>query len=248
VRTIDWNVTARAGHPYVKKFTEERELTILLVVDLSASGNFGSASQSKREMAAELASVLAFSAIRNSDKVGLVLFTDDVEQYIPPKKGRRHVLRVVREILFFQPRKRGTDVPKALDFVNRVTAHRAIVFLVSDFQIAGDQAVAMAGLRHALRLTNRRHDLVALRIQDPREQSLPDVGMLAIEDAETGELLELDTANPAVRERFAELAQTRTTELRQALNAEAVDSLELSTAASYLPPLLRFFKNRKKRH
>jgi len=248
VRTIDWNVTARAGHPYVKKFTEERELTILLVVDLSASGNFGSASQSKREMAAELASVLAFSAIRNSDKVGLVLFTDDVEQYIPPKKGRRHVLRVVREILFFQPGKRGTDVPKALDFVNRVTAHRAIVFLVSDFQIAGDQAVAMAGLRHALRLTNRRHDLVALRIQDPREQSLPDVGMLAIEDAETGELLELDTANPAVRERFAELAQTRTTELRQALNAEAVDSLELSTAASYLPPLLRFFKNRKKRH
>jgi uncharacterized protein (DUF58 family) len=248
VRTIDWNVTARAGHPYVKKFTEERELTILLVVDLSASGNFGSASQSKREMAAELASVLAFSAIRNSDKVGLVLFTDDVEQYIPPKKGRRHVLRVVREILFFQPRKRGTDVPKALDFVNRVTARRAIVFLVSDFQNSGDQATALAGLRHALRLTNRRHDLVALRIQDPREQTLPDVGMLAIEDAETGELLELDTANPAVRDRFAELSQTRTAELRQALNAEAVDSLELSTAASYLPPLLRFFKNRKKRH
>jgi uncharacterized protein (DUF58 family) len=247
VRTIDWNVTARAGHPYVKKFTEERELTILLVVDLSASGNFGSASQSKREMAAELASVLAFSAIRNSDKVGLVLFTDDIEQYIPPKKGRRHVLRVVREILFFQPKRRGTDVPRALDFVNRVTARRAIVFLVSDFQSAGDQAAALAGLRHALRLTNRRHDLVALRIQDPRELTLPDVGRLAIEDAETGELMELDTANPAVRERFAELAQTRTAELRQALNAEAVDSLELSTGASYLPPLLRFFKNRGKR-
>jgi uncharacterized protein (DUF58 family) len=247
VRTIDWNVTARAGHPYVKKFTEERELTILLAVDLSASGNFGSGRQSKREMAAELASVLAFSAIRNNDKVGLLLFTDDIEQYIPPKKGRRHVLRVVREILFFQPKRRATDIPRALEFINRVTARRAIVFLVSDFQGAGDRAAALAAVRHALRLTNRRHDLVALRIHDPREEELPDVGLLAIEDAETGELLELDTANPAVRSRFAELAQQQTAELRQALNGEAVDSLDLSTAASYLPPLLRFFKNREKR-
>src|SRR5579871_2304412 len=170
IRTIDWNVTARAGHPFVKKFTEERELTILLLVDLSASGNFGSTTQSKREMAAELASVLAFSAIRNSDRVGLVLFTDRIEKYIPPKKGRRHVLRVVREILYFQPQHRGTDVVQALDFANHITLHRAIAFLISDFQAPGDdQERALQQMRRAIRLTNKRHDLVALHIQDRRE-------------------------------------------------------------------------------
>src|SRR5476651_2808108 len=152
VRTIDWNVTARSGRPFVKKFTEERELTILLLVDVSASGNFGSTSQSKREMAAELASVLAFSAIRNSDKVGLILFSDQIEQYIPPKKGRRHVLRVVREILYFEPKNRGTDIVQALDFANRVTRRRAVTFLISDFQTSGDQKQALASLQRAIRL------------------------------------------------------------------------------------------------
>ena len=247
VRTIDWNVTARAGRPFVKKFTEERELTILLLVDVSASGNFGSATQSKRELAAELASVLAFSAIRNSDKVGLILYTDRIEQYIPPKKGRRHVLRVVREILFHQPRGRGTDTVKALDFANHILRRRAIAFLISDFQSSGDPDQALADLRRAMRQTNRRHDLVALHIEDGREKSLPDVGMLAIEDAETGEVVELDTANPEVRSRFAQGANDRTQRLVRGFRAEAIDTLELDTATPYLPALQHFFKTRERR-
>ena len=247
MRTIDWNVTARAGRPFVKKFTEERELTILLLVDVSASGNFGSTSQSKREMAAELASVLAFSAIHNSDKVGLILFSDQIEQYIPPKKGRRHVLRVVREILYFEPQRRGTDIVQALDFANRVLQRRAVTFLISDFQTTGDQSRALATLQKAIRLTRTRHDLVALHIQDRREHELPDVGLLAIEDAETGELLELSTSNPKVRARFAELSRRNVESLRRMLNAEAVDSLELETGESYVPPLMQFFKTRERR-
>jgi len=242
VRAIDWNVTARAGRPFIKKFTEERELTILLMVDLSASGNFGSAGQSKRELAAELASVLAFSAIRNGDKVGLVLFTDGIEQYIPPRKGRQHVLRVVREILFFKPKQRSTNVTHALDFVNGVTDRRSVVFLISDFQSEN-----LDNLRRAMRQTHRRHDLIAARIQDPHESNLPDVGLLAIEDAETGELLELDTTNPDVRTRFAAAAQERVALLKRAFNGEAVDSLDLVTGENYVPALRRFFKTRERK-
>jgi uncharacterized protein (DUF58 family) len=248
IRTIDWNVTARAGRPFVKKFTEERELTIMLMVDVSASGNFGSAAQSKRELAAEIASVLAFSAIRNHDKVGLILYSDGIEEYVAPKKGRRHVLRMVREILFFEPRGRGTDTVKALDFANQVLHRRAIVFLVSDFQAAGDPATALASLRRAMRQTGRRHDLVALHIQDAREKALPDVGLVALEDAETGEVVEVDTANPLVRARFEEEVEQRNQELRRGIRSEGVDSLELDTAESYLPALQRFFKNRQRRH
>src|ERR1700684_3355384 len=170
VRTIDWNVTARAGRPFVKKFTEERELTILLLVDISASGNFGSAALSKRDLAAELASVLAFSAIRNSDKVGLLLYTDRIEQYLPPKKGRRHVLRVVRDILYHTPEGRGTDTVKALEVAGQLLHRRAVVFLISDFQSSGPETQTRPPLRRALRQTNRRHDLVAVRIEDPRER------------------------------------------------------------------------------
>ena len=247
VRTIDWNVTARSGRPFVKKFTEERELTILLLVDVSASGNFGSTSQSKREMAAELASVLAFSAIHNSDKVGLILFSDQIEQYIPPKKGRRHVLRVVREILYFQPQHRGTDIVQALDFANRVLRRRAVTFLISDFQSSGDQSSALASLQRAIRLTHTRHDLVAMHIQDRREQELPDVGLLAIEDAETGEMLEISTSDPRVRARFTELSHRHIEALRRMLNAEGIDTLELETGESYVPPLMQFFKSRERR-
>ena len=242
VRAIDWNVTARAGRPFIKKFTEERELTILLMVDLSASGNFGSAGQSKRELAAELASVLAFSAIRNGDKVGLILFTDGIEQYIPPKKGRQHVLRVVREILVFKPKHRGTNVTHALDFVNGVSLRRSVVFLISDFQSEN-----LENLRRAMRQTHRRHDLIAVRIQDPHESTLPDVGLLSIEDAETGELLELDTTNPQVRERFQTYAQERVAQLKRAFNGEAVDSLDLVTGENYVPSLRRFFKTRERK-
>jgi uncharacterized protein (DUF58 family) len=246
VRAIDWNVTARAGRAFVKKFTEERELTILLMVDVSASGNFGSGAQSKRQMAAELASVLAFSAIRNSDKVGLVLFSDQIEQYIPPKKGRQHVLRVIREILFFEPHSRGTDIVRALDFANQVTLRRAIMFLVSDFELP-DQDHALTNLRRAVRLASRRHDVVALHVHDRREAELPDIGQLAIEDAESGELIELDTADDKVRNRFAELARQRLDNLRRALAAEGVDNLNLDTAEPYEPVLRSFFKSRERR-
>lgn len=241
VRTIDWNVTARAGRPFVKKFVEERELTLLLMVDVSASGDFGSGAQSKRELAAEIASVLAFSAVKNSDKVGLLLFSDQVELYVPPRKGRKHVLRIVREVLGFEPAHRGTNIVQALDFVNHVIKRRAIVFLLSDFQTGGTPAQE---LRRALRQTNRRHDLVAMPIQDAREQTLPDLGIVAIEDSETGELVELDTRDPLVRNRFAEIAQERSTQLRRAFNAEAVDSLRLETDKPYVADLMTFFKNR----
>jgi uncharacterized protein (DUF58 family) len=247
VRTIDWNVTARAGRPFVKKFVEERELTLLLMVDVSASGDFGSGAQSKRELAAEIASVLAFSAVKNSDKVGLLLFTDKVELYLPPRKGRRHVLRIVREVLGFEPAQRGTDLVQALDFVNDVVERRAIVFLLSDFQNGNQTDQSVAELRRALRQTNRRHDLVALPIEDARERVLPDLGVVAIEDAETGELIELDTRNPVVRQRFTEIAEQRATHLQRVFNAEAVDSLRLSTNRPYVADLIAFFKNRSRR-
>jgi uncharacterized protein (DUF58 family) len=247
VRTIDWNVTARAGRPFVKKFTEERELTILLSVDISASGNFGSATLSKRDLAAELASVLAFSAIRNSDKVGLLLYTDRVERYLPPKKGRRHVLRVVRDILYHTPEGRGTDTVKALDVANHVLHRRAIVFLISDFQSTGDPAVARAELRRAMRQTNRRHDLIAVQVADPREKELPNVGVLALEDAESGEIIELDTADAAVRRRFNELALDRAKRMVGDFRSEGVDTLELKTDAPYMAALQRFFKTRERR-
>jgi uncharacterized protein (DUF58 family) len=244
VRTIDWNVTARAGRPFVKKFTEERELTIFLVVDVSASGNFGSGEMAKRDLAAEVASVLAFSAIRNSDKVGLILYTDRIERYLPPKKGRRHVLRVVRDILFHEPQGVGTDTVKMLDVVNQVLHRRAVVFLISDFEASGDPGVARAALRRAVRQTNRRHDLIAIHVEDQREKELPNVGIIALEDAETGEIIELNTARAAVRKRFQELAIERSRRLRNDLRAEGVDTVQLRTDAPYIPPLQRFFKSR----
>ena len=247
VRSIDWNVTARAGRPFVKKFVEERELTLLLMVDVSASGDFGSGVQSKRELAAEIASVLAFSAVKNNDKVGLLLFTDKVELFVPPRKGRRHVLRIVREVLGFEPARRGTDLVQALDFVNDVMKRRAIVFLISDFQTANMDRGSVADLRRALRQTNRRHDLVALPIEDARERTLPDLGIIAIEDAETGELVELDTRNPEVRGRFAEIAESRASQLQRAFNAEAVDSLRIKTDQPYVAGLMAFFKNRQRK-
>jgi uncharacterized protein (DUF58 family) len=244
VRTIDWNVTARAGRPFVKKFTEERELTIFLVVDISASGNFGSGTLSKRDLAAELASVLAFSAIRNSDKVGLILYTDRVERYLLPKKGRRHVLRVIRDILYHQPEGRGTDSVKALDVVNHVLHRRAIVFLISDFETGKDPQTARAELRRAMRQTNRRHDLIAVHIEDPREKELPNVGIVALEDAESGEIVELDTTRAVVRQRFKEKALERSRRLVMDLRSEGIDTLQLQTDTPYIPALQRLFKTR----
>jgi uncharacterized protein (DUF58 family) len=247
VRTIDWNVTARAGRTFIKKFTEERELTIFLLVDISASGNFGSGALSKRDLAAELASVLAFSAIRNSDKVGLLLYTDRVERYLPPKKGRRHVLRVVRDILYHEPEGTRTDTVKALDVVNHVLHRRAIVFLISDFESPKDEATARAELRRAMRQTNRRHDLIAVHVEDPREKELPNVGIVALEDAETGEIVELDTASPRVRERFKQQSLERARRLVSDFRSEGVDTLQLQTDSAYMPALQRFFKTRERR-
>jgi uncharacterized protein (DUF58 family) len=245
VRTIDWNVTARAGRAFVKKFTEERELTIFLVVDISASGNFGSGELAKRDLAAEVASVLAFSAIRNSDKVGLILYTDRIERYLPPKKGRRHVLRVVRDILYHEPHGVGTDTVKTLDAVNNLLHRRAVVFLISDFETSGgDPEAARTQLRRAVRQTNRRHDLIALHIEDPREKELPNVGIIALEDAETGEIIELNTARASVRKRFNELSSERAQRLKSDLRAEGVDIVQLRTDTPYIPPLQRFFKSR----
>jgi uncharacterized protein (DUF58 family) len=247
VRSIDWNVTARTGRTFVKKYTEERELTIFLLVDISASLNFGSAALSKRDLAAEVASVLAFSAIRNSDKVGLLLYTDRVERFLPPKRGRRHVLRIVRDILHHGPEGVGTDSVKALDVVNRVLHRRAIVFLISDFESPGDTPAARAQLRRAMRQTNRRHDLIAVHVEDPREKELPDVGILALEDAETSETLEVDTASRAVRERFKEISLQRGRRLVSDFRSEGVDTLRLGTDSAYLPALQRFFESRERR-
>lgn len=247
VRSIDWNVTARTGRPFVKKFREERELTLLLLVDLSASGSFGSRERSKRELAAELACVLAFSAIRNQDRVGLVLFTDRVEKFIPPAKGRSHVLRVVREILYFEPEHRGTDLRAALDFASRVVPRRAISFLISDFVVPGCERGLPEDVSKALALTNRRHDLVAIVPIDPRERTLPQIGIVTLEDAETGEQIEVDTHDRALRERYEAAASAHVDSLRRSLRGAGVDLLEVPTETPYLPALQRFFRGRSRR-
>src|SRR5881394_472973 len=239
IRSIDWNVTARMGTAFVKKFTEERELTVMLVVDVSASGNFGSSLQSKRELAADVACLLAFSAIRNNDKVGLLLFSDRVELFIPPKKGRSHTLRLIREILFFEPEGRGTDPALALDYLNKVVTRRAVVFFISDFQ-APDFSRTLA-------VSGRRHDFIAIEIQDEREQVLPNVGMITLEDAETGEQIEINTGDRGTRARFNALAETQRTELNRTLRRANIDAIALRTGENYLPALRSFFKKRERR-
>jgi uncharacterized protein (DUF58 family) len=239
IRSIDWNVTARLGTAFVKKFTEERELTVVLVVDVSASGNFGSVSQSKRELAAEVACLLAFSAIRNNDKVGLLLFSDRVELFIPPKKGRSHTLRIIREILFFEPAGRGTAPALALDYLNNVVTRRAVVFFVSDFQTSD--------FSRELSVSGRRHDFIAVHIQDQREENLPNIGIITLEDAETGEQIEINTGDRNTRARFSALAETRRAELNRILRRNNIDAISLRTGENYLPALRSFFKQRERR-
>jgi uncharacterized protein (DUF58 family) len=239
VRSIDWNVTARFGHPFIKKFKEERELTVMLVVDVSASGQFGSVRQTKNELAAELAAVLAFSAIRNNDKVGVILFTDRIEKYIAPKKGRRHVLRVVREILAFEPQGVGTSLNLALEYLTRVQRRRAVCFLISDFQ---DEE-----FQKKLQIAGKRHDLIALSVCDVREEELPSVGLVELRDAETGEHVLVDTFDAAVRGAFAQKAQQRFDMLRQLFRSTAVDQVEIRSNEDYMRPLIRFFRMRGRR-
>lgn len=237
VRTIDWNVTARFGHPFVKVFEEERELTVMLLADLSGSEDFGSTHQLKRELITEVCATIAFSAIKNNDKVGLLLFTGQVEKFIPPKKGRAHILRIVRELIEFQPKGTGTDIAGALRYLNNVIKKRSIAFLVSDLMAAGYE--------DALKIANRRHDLVALRTTDPRESELPKVGLVRFTDPETGELRWVDTSSRSVRNAYRAAALKHQQRTREILQRSGVDHAVISTNEGYVRPLMRLFKQRE---
>ncbi|MFO0972418.1 MAG: DUF58 domain-containing protein [Phycisphaerae bacterium] len=239
VRTIDWNVTARAGRPFVKRFREERELTVLLLVDLSRSQGFGTQTQLKRDLVAEVCATLAFSAIQNNDKIGLIAFSDSVERYIPPKKGTTHVLRVVRELLTLTARGRGTNVAAALEYLNRVTTRRAVVFVVSDFQAAGYEA--------ALRIARRRHDVIPIAVSDKREAELPNVRYIDLVDSETGEIVTVDTSNRAFREEYAARARAVSDGRRREFRRMKIEPIELQTGQSFVEPLQRFFFARETR-
>jgi uncharacterized protein (DUF58 family) len=239
VRSIDWNVTSRMGHPYVKKYVEERELTVMLVVDASASGDFGTFRRTKREVAAEVCALLAFSAIRNNDRVGLLIFTDREEKYIPPRKGRNHVLRVIREVLTAQPRGKGTNLTLALESLARGIRRRSVAFIVSDF--------LDVGFDKALRIANQKHDLIAIALSDPRELELPPVGILELEDAESGASILVDTWDRRARSRYREEALRRAESRRRLFRQTSVDSVDLSTDLPYDVPLIRFFRNRARR-
>jgi uncharacterized protein (DUF58 family) len=243
IRTIDWNVTARTGHPYVKRYVEEREITVFFLVDLSASGGFGSREKFKNEIAAEFCALLAFSAIKNNDKVGLIVFTDTIELFIPPAKGTSHVLRLIRELLFFEPekiqKKTGTDIALALDYLGRVLHKRGVVFLVSDFL---DQ-----NFEKPLRVLARRHDLIAVTVSDPRELALPDVGLLEIQDAETGETVVIDTGSKAVRSKYKRLAEEKNQELSSLFQSTGIDHIQIFTDRDYVLDLVKFFRKRMKK-
>jgi uncharacterized protein (DUF58 family) len=236
IRNIDWNVTARMNSLFVKKHVEERELTVMLLVDASASGGFGSVNAFKGEMGVELCALLAFSAIKNNDRVGLIIFTSEVERYIPPQKGKNHVLRVIRELLYFEPKRKGTDVGGALSFLNRVQRRKAVVFLVSDF--------FSPPFETPLRVTARRHDLVAVTLSDPREGVIPAIGLLELEDAESGGTVLVDTSSRLFQERYRKDAAQRRETATRLFRATGVDEIPVSTETDYIDPLVRFFKMR----
>ena len=239
IRTIDWNVTARTGRPYIKRYVEERELAVMFLVDLSRSMEFGTVRLLKHRLATELCAVLAFSAIKNNDKVGLLLFTDRVERYIPPKKGSNHVLRVIRDVLSFEPKYAATDIPAALQYLGRVLRRKTVVFLISDFY-CGDITPALA-------VANRRHDLIAVRLVDPREETLPNAGWIRLESAEDGQAVWIDSASGSVRETYASEAAARKARLDAMLKRSRTDSIEVRTDGSYVEPILKFFHMRSLR-
>ncbi|MDD3731596.1 MAG: DUF58 domain-containing protein [candidate division Zixibacteria bacterium] len=240
IRLIDWNVTARTGYPHVKKFREERELSVVLLVDASSSGKFGTRERFKSDMAAELCAVLAFSAIKNNDKVGMIIFTDRIEKFIPPKKGRGHVLRLIREILYFQPEGVGTDISGALEYFSHVIKRKSVVFLISDF--------LSESFYKPLQIANNKHDIISVKITDPRETSFDDVGMIELEDAETGEVLIIDTASREFRREFAARAEEDNVTLKKGFQLINVDFVNIRTDQSYIVPLINFFRMREKRH
>ena len=239
IRSIDWNVTARYNSPFVKVFEEEREMTVMLLIDVSASGNFGTQEQFKRELATELAAILAFSAINNHDKVGVIFFTDKVEQFIPPKKGKSHILRIIREVLAFEPTGKGTDITGALEYFLAVIKKRSICFILSDFM--------SNEFDRPLKIASKKHDLVALRIHDLREDTLPNVGLVPMQDAETEKMLFVDTSSKKVRDNFAKNRAQATEKLRKLFPASGVDLIDITTGTDYVKPLINFFKTRGKR-
>lgn len=241
VRTIDWKVTARTGDLFIKRYVEERELTVMLLVDLSASNQFGTVERLKRAIAAELGAVLAFCAITNNDKVGLLIFTDQIELFIPPRKGRRHVLRLIRELLAFEPDGQGTDIKLALDTINLIQKRKSIIFLVSDFLASANSYQAV------LQVSNRRHDIIAVTLNDPREQELPKVGLLALQDAETGETQLIDTSSRSARRAFAQQVQQLMAERDRAFRRAKVDRIAVTTDTDYVTPLTSFFEKRARR-
>jgi uncharacterized protein (DUF58 family) len=239
VRSIDWNVTARMGRPFVKRYIEERELTVMLAVDLSGSERFGTRGRFKSELASELAAVLAMSAIRNNDRVGAVLFTDRIEHVVPPRKGRRHALRLMRDLLVFEPTGSRTDLPAALEFTGKMLAHKSIIFVVSDFQAEE--------LEHPLKLLAQRHDVVAVTVDDPSERTLPDIGLARFVDPETGSTLDVDTSDPEVRAQFAASVEEELANRRRLLRRLAIDEIPVHTDGSVVEPLIRFFRARETR-
>jgi uncharacterized protein (DUF58 family) len=239
VRSIDWNVTARYGKPFVKKFMEERELTVIFLIDGSASQRFGTKNRFKAELTAELSSVLSFSALRNNDRAGMAIFTDKVEKIVRPKKGRNHVLRMIREALYFTPSGKGTRIAEALQYLNELWRRRAVVFLISDFEDTG--------FERALKVTARRHDLIAIQIADPRESELPDIGMLSLEDAETGRQITVDTSHRPFRDEWKQRKEEKEKELHRLFARAKVDHIRVTTDQPYITPLMQFFKARERR-
>jgi len=239
VRSIDWNVTARYNAPFVKVFEEEREMTVMLLIDVSASGNFGTQEQFKRELATELSAILAFSAIKNNDKVGVIFFTDKVEQFIPPKKGKSHILRIIREVLAFEPTGKGTDIAGALEYFNSVIKKRSVCFVLSDF--------ISKEFERPLKIASKKHDLVALRIHDTREDTLPNIGLVPMQDAETEKMIFVDTSSKKVRDNFAKNRLQATEKLRKLFPASGVDLIDITTGTDYVKPLINFFKTRGSR-
>ena len=239
IRSIDWNVTARMGHPFVKKFVEERQMTVMVLLDASGSSYFGTAKRLKSELAAEISAVLAFAATQNKDRIGLIIFTDRIEKFIPPRKGLSHVLRVIREALYIKPTGKGTDIAGALRYLDNVTARRVVAFVISDF-FAKDY-------KKALSIANKRHDVVAITITDPREIDLPNVGLLELQDTETGSSFLVDTSNDTVREKYSAKARAMIGERDKVFSGVSMDHIDIRTDKTYIEEFIKFFKNRKKR-
>ena len=239
IRSIDWNVTARFGHPYIKIFEEERELTVMLIVDMSGSQFFGSVEKTKQQIAAELSAILAFSAMRNNDKVGLILFTDEIEKFVPPRKGRSHVLRIIREVLSFEPKGNKTNIRSALEYFNHAIKKKSIAFLLSDFIDDNYEKI--------LKIVGRKHDLIGLILRDPREEKIPKAGLIKMQDAETGKIRYIDSSSKTFREHFEQTIKQRDDYRRSLFSTSGLDSIEMNAGESYVTPLVKFFKMREKR-